>query len=111
MNKCYYKVYPNSKEGDTSVSVGYDHFILSISSMIVSSDMAYGGVGWTPDHHIKFMVGTFQEIGINVIDPDPTTFFIIEEHVLNFLDAVNANVLDNEVSLGSLPRSYSRFSH
>ncbi|WP_449122855.1 retron Ec48 family effector membrane protein [Pseudomonas sp. MPG01] len=108
-NKYYRYLFPLSAEAYFIPSESYANTICSIEAQIAESQANFvPGNARSIEVHYRNMMGYFHALGITLEEPTEELLMALEPKIFLFIDSVNQQFTDIEVSLKSLPRDYPR---
>lgn len=111
INKLYKLIYPNSEQGDISISKSYTQIISEIQLCIKLTSTLYGSgnaasQGIRAEHETE-MLQFFERLGITIQEPDLERIVETEPYVFTFLDKVNASLTSIPEKLTESRRDYT----
>jgi len=111
-NKYYRFLFPLSAEAYFTPSESYADTIYSIGAQISETQRDFiPGNPRSIEGHCRNMLGYFHVLGITIEEPTDELLMMLEPKIFAFIDSINQQFTDIEVSLKNKTRDYSRSLH
>lgn len=87
----YFKIFPNTYEGDISISSEYIESVQKISNAMLAADEKLGPASPRFNHHShqRALIPMFVEIGIKLESLPRLDYFLIEDEVVDLISSVH----------------------